>query len=208
MNKVLIIALSIFWALVGNAQVFTPVQNQTEFQTQLKNSAEKAKTITATFDQLKFLSFMDENVKSSGKFYFAKPNKIRWEYIKPSPYYIVINDNTITTFMNGKKTSIDASKNKTFSAINKIMIGSINGDIASNEDFETSIYESENQYRLNLKPINKTLQDVMSEIIIWFDKSDMSVSKIKMLEASDDYSVITLANKKLNEAISSSTFNP
>ncbi|MGB0402856.1 MAG: LolA family protein [Salibacteraceae bacterium] len=189
-------------------QNFKPVQNKVPFQNQLKEASQKTNSVTSTFTQVKFLSFMEEEVHSSGQFFFTKPNKVRWEYLLPSKYYIIINGNKIITFMNGKVNEIDASKNKSFSEINKIMLGSINGDIAQHEDFESELFETENVYRLNLKPKVNALKEVMTEIVIWFDKSNMSVSKIKMMEASGDHSLITLENKKLNEAISPSKFNP
>lgn len=208
--KIKLIILSVILVLTNSvfAQDFSKVSDKTEFKSQLKSSSAKMNTITADFDQIKFLSFMEEEIKSSGIFYFSKPNKVRWEYLKPSAYYLIINENKIITFMNGKKSIVDASKNKTFSEINKIMLGSINGEIANHPDFESELFENATNYRLNLIPKSKALREVMNEIVIWFDKKDMSVGQIKMNEASGDYSFITLKNKKLNETFSNSLFTP
>jgi outer membrane lipoprotein-sorting protein len=206
-NWILVFTISVL-TIVGKAQDFKPVEDKSTFQNALKNSSEKVKSITANFSQIKYLSFMEEEVKSSGKFYFIKPDKVRWEYTSPTSYFIVINGNQLITFMNGKKTVIDASKNKTFGEINKIMVGSINGEIANHPDFKSTLYESTSAYRLNLVPQSKALKEVMNEIIIWFDKGNMAVNQIKMLEASGDYSIISLADKNLNATISSDLFNP
>jgi len=206
--NITILILFLVLANASFAQNFTLVNDKANFKSELKSASATMKTITADFDQVKFLSFMEEEMKSSGVFYFSKPNKVRWEYLKPNAYYLIINENKIITFMNGKKSIVDASKNKTFSEINKIMLGSINGEIANHPDFESKLFEDGTRYRLNLIPKSKALSDVMSEIIIWFDKKDMSVSQIKMNEASGDYSFITLKNKKLNETLNISLFTP
>lgn len=205
-TKITWIVIFLIGTLVGKGQNYTPVETKTEFKALLKSASVKMSTITADFDQIKFLSFMEEEIKSSGTFYFLKPNKVRWEYLHPSAYYLILNENKIITFMNGKKSIIDASKNKTFSEINKIMLGSINGEIANHPDFESKLFEDATSFRLNLKLKSKALRDVMNEIIIWFDKKDMSVSQIKMMEASGDYSFITLKNKRLNEVFSNGLF--
>lgn len=208
MNRILVVLVFIGISASVLGQSFMPVKDKSSFQKQLKEASSKTNSVTSTFTQVKYLSFMEEEVNSSGEFFFSKPNKVRWEYLQPSPYYIIINGNKIITFMNGGVNEIDASKNKSFSEINKIMLGSINGDIAEHEDFESTLFETNGVYRLNLKPKSKALKEVMSEIVIWFDQSNMSVSKIKMIEASGDHSLITLENKKLNEAISPSKFTP
>ena len=116
-TKITWIVIFLIGTLVGKGQNYTPVETKTEFKALLKSASVKMSTITADFDQIKFLSFMEEEIKSSGTFYFLKPNKVRWEYLHPSAYYLILNENKIITFMNGKKSIIDASKNKTFSEI-------------------------------------------------------------------------------------------
>ena len=208
MNKWLLIVMITLGNLAHAQGNWKPVSDKAEFKNKVQQSTAGLKTLMADFTQEKHLSFLEETVTSTGVFYFKKANQVRWEYKEPNPYFILINDQTITTVMNGKETTIDASKNKTFREINKIMLGSINGDIVNHPDFESKLFESGGKYKLHLTPKVKALSNVISEIVVWFDEEDMSVTQLKMVEASEDFSLIRFENKKLNVAVPDRMFAP
>ncbi|MDR1813744.1 MAG: outer membrane lipoprotein carrier protein LolA, partial [Tannerella sp.] len=49
----------------------------------MKKAAEGMNSLQCDFVQVKELSFMDDKVTSEGKMFFKKPDRIRWEYVKP-----------------------------------------------------------------------------------------------------------------------------
>ncbi|UTW63677.1 outer membrane lipoprotein carrier protein LolA [bacterium SCSIO 12741] len=208
MNKWLLIMMLVIGSTAHAQNTWTAVSDKAEFKNKVQQSTNGLKTLMADFVQEKHLSFLEETVTSTGVFYFKKANQVRWEYKEPNAYFILINDKTITTVMNGKETTIDASKNKTFREINKIMLGSINGDIINHPDFESNLFESSEGYKLHLIPQVKALSNVISEIVVWFDKENMSVVQLKMIEASEDFSLIKFENKKLNVEVPDRMFAP
>lgn len=50
------------------------------------------------------------------------------------------------------------------------------------------------------------MSEVRKSIDLYFQKSDLSVYKIKMTENDQDYTLITLTNKKFNEIVPNSVF--
>ncbi|MFO8047875.1 MAG: outer membrane lipoprotein carrier protein LolA, partial [Desulfosudaceae bacterium] len=61
----------------------------------LKDKAEAIHSIEADFIQEKHLEILNEPLISEGKFYFAAPRSLRWEYQKPVRSILLMNDESI-----------------------------------------------------------------------------------------------------------------
>jgi len=210
-NKILIIA-SFFLAvsLYGKAQEagFKPVNNSTEFKNKINLLTSNTQTIQSDFIQEKHLSFLSENIISKGKFIFKSPNQLRWEYSEPFEYIIVFNNKNIYIKDDGKISTFDTQSNKMFSEINNMMIGTIQGSLFNDsERFTVKYFESEKHYLLELEPKMAEMKSMLKSIKIFIDKTDNSVSSIKMIETSDDYTSIEFVKRKLNLPVENEKFN-
>ena len=187
-------------------QEFTPVKNFELVESEINKSAENLTTIKSHFIQEKHLSFLTEPVVSEGLFRYKKENQLRWEYTKPFQYLILFNGNKIIIKDQKKTNEFDAGSNAVFKQINDLMLGSIKGNLGRNKDFNLSLKESSKQYQLILIPQTKTLQTYISSVEIYFDKSDLAVSTIKIVESTSDFTRIVFKDRKFNEQIDESTF--
>ena len=79
-----------------------------------------------------------------------------------------------------------------------MIVSMVNGSILTNKTFNVKLYQSKEFYKAELQPTNKDFKRFIAEIHIFFDKKDFMVSKIKMLEASEDYTIITFNNRQIN----------
>jgi outer membrane lipoprotein-sorting protein len=86
-------------------------------------------------------------------------------------------------------------------------VGMLQGKILSDPNFKTKYYENSTSVLTVLIPQKPDLQEFLKEIHIYFSKTDYSVSKLKMLENSDDYTLINFLNQKKNIEISDSKFS-
>lgn len=205
MNKIVstIICLILF-ATIINAQEdgFYNVNDINKVKSELSKLTDNTSTIQSQFIQEKHLSFLTENIISKGKFYFKSPDKLRWEYSEPFEYIIVFNDKNIFIKDEAKISTFDTESNKMFNEINNMMIGTIQGNLfTDNERFNVSYFENSTQYLLDLEPKLPEMKSMLKTIKIYIDKSDISVAKIKMIESSDDYTSIDFKNRKLNQTI-------
>ena len=190
-----------------NGQEFTPVKNFDAVQTEINKTAETLTTIKSRFVQEKHLSFLTEPITSEGLFRYKKENQLRWEYTQPFQYLILFNGTKIT-IKDQKKTNVfDASANAIFTQINDLMLGSVKGNLGKNKDFSMSLNESAKQYQLILKPQNETLKAYVSGVEIYFEKSDLAVSIIRIIESTGDFTKISFKDRKFNEPIDENTFN-
>jgi outer membrane lipoprotein-sorting protein len=178
-----------------------------EFRNGMKQASETIRTISTDFEQLKHLSFLEEDVASYGLFYFEKENKLRWEYKKPFFYLIIFNKDTVV-IQDDRKTSVyDAASGQMFRQINEIMLSMVNGTILENEDFGFEYFRNEKGYLLELTPFDENMGEFLSKIRLTVDKEDFTVDELYMIERSDDYTYIRFINKKLNEEIPEHIFD-
>ena len=187
---------------------FKAVDDPQKLIGQINAANQGLNTLQCDFDQEKELSFLEDKVFSSGKFYFQKKDKIRWEYEKPYTYIIVMNGSVIR-IMDGEKTNRqDASSSRLFSSINAVMTGIIDGSAISNDQyFSSTFFESATQVKVELVPAMAGMKDFISSIELYLDKSDSGVESLKIIEKSGDYTLIMFKNKKLNAPIPVSVFS-
>ena len=175
-----------------------------------KNMAEASSstiTIASDFEQLKHLSFLEENVESQGTFFFQKENKLRWEYTDPFFYLIIFNNDTVMIRDENKTNVYDAASGKMFRQINEIMLSMVNGTILNSDDFEFEYYENPSSYKLELTPLDENMKEFLSKIRLYMNTKDFSVDELYMIEKSGDYTRIRFINKRLNEEIPQHTFD-
>jgi outer membrane lipoprotein-sorting protein len=55
-------------------------------------------------------------------------------------------------------------------------------------------------------PVNPRIKETLSEIALYFNKSDYTVDKLIMREASGDYTRIEFSGKKLNQNVPDAKF--
>ena len=203
MYKLLLLAFFPFFCF---SQSFKLVKDTAVLKLKIENMSKALNTIDADFVQEKNLSVLSEKIISKGHLMFKKENLLRWEYFTPSKYLIVINKEKVFIKDEKKTSKYDMNSNKVFKEINDIMLSCVQGTIFKSSKFKTSYFENEKFYKLELIPTTKNMKDSFKKINLFFDKNVTSVSKIEMIEASEDFTLIEFLNKKLNAPISENSF--
>jgi outer membrane lipoprotein-sorting protein len=192
-----------------NAQgQFKPVNDIAGFKAKLEDMSKSTQTIACDFVQEKNLVVLSEKIISKGVFYFKKEDNIRWEYTYPYRYLIIISNGRLFTRDDRNQNLYDIESNKMFQEMNKFISGCIQGDILRNDrDYATEYFENSSQYFVRLFPRDEKMKQMLNEVQIWFDKKDLTVSGLKMVESGQDYTKIDFINKKLNTDIPLEKFN-
>ncbi len=208
MSKSIILIIFILLAQTITAQQVRMEASAIEsLRTNVKEVAGSTKTIISDFIQVKEMKMLKENLISKGKFYFKKEKSLRWEYLSPYSYLIIIRDDRIAIKDEDKINRFDLKTNQLFLEINRVILGSIQGTLLYDEvNFKPAFYQSRDAYLVRLQTLNQKLKKSLPAIIISFDKTDYSVSRVEMLEAGDDQTVITFTNKKMNVPVDDEKF--
>jgi outer membrane lipoprotein-sorting protein len=201
--KYIITFLFIFSSCYITAQEsYRPMSDIEAFKSKLTAMSESTNSITSGFVQEKNLVVLSEKIISKGQFYFKKENNIRWEYLEPYKYLIIITNDKLYTRDDKNQKQYDIQSNKMFQEMNRFISGCIQGDILKNDkDYTTEYFENSKLYYVKLVPRAEKMKQMLNEVQIYFDKNDLTVSRLKMVEPGEDYTKIDFLNKKLNVEI-------
>jgi outer membrane lipoprotein-sorting protein len=207
-KRIIIIITIINISFYCNAQTgnFKKSLNEKLLSEKLNQASLNTKSIESDFIQFKHMDILENDMESTGHFSFSTPDKVRWEYSTPYKYIIVMNTG-VMWINDGKKTQkYDTETNKMFKEINDLMLGMLQGKILESKSFKSALYENDKQVLAKLIPQTPEMKEFLSEIQLYFNKTDYSVNEIKMLEQSGDFTLIKFNNKKLNVVIPNSKF--
>ena len=179
----------------------------TSFRQNVNEVAKKIKTLSTDFIQYKHLEFLAKDIETSGKMSFREPNLLSWQYKKPYNYTIVFKNGKILINDEGKKSAVDIGNSKIFAKINKLIIGSVSGNLFDDKEFVITYLKIKGLNVTRLDPKDAALKKYIKQIELTFDKEDFTVSQVRLLESSEDYTRIVLKNKMLNAKIEDSVFS-
>jgi len=176
------------------------------FVTKISSETRQIKTLQSDFTQTKKMDFLDKSIVTYGKMSLKTPNSLSWKYVKPYQYSIVFKDNKIFINDQGKKSSVDA-KSKTFEKINKLIVGSSNGQMFTDPEFSVSYYKNASFNIAKFTPKSAQLLKYIKQIELSFPKGQSTVSQVNMTEASGDTTNIVFKNTKINAPVAASEFS-
>lgn len=207
--KTKIFILFVFFNLTIFAQESKMSNSEIEkFKKDIVSDSKKIQTLTADFTQYKVMSFLDKPIVSKGKLYLQNPKAMRWNYTQPIDYNVIFNNGKIYINDEGKKSSVDLQGNKKFEKLNQLIVGSVSGNLFDTNDFIITFSKTDKARIAKLQPKLKDVKKYIKEIQLTFYSGQSTVTEVKLIEPSDDYTKILFTNKSLNQTINASVFNP
>ncbi len=206
LKQIIYILLCVFSISVCAQTGFKQVKDTVSLKEKINLISMKTNSLESDFVQIKTLSMLSEKITSKGHFCFKKDNLLRWEYVSPYTYIIVINKDKVLIKDETKLKKYDMNSNKIFKEINDIMISCINGNILASNKFKIGYSENDKSYRLELTPLSKGMKESLKKIYMYFDKAVTLIIKLEMVESTDDFTVIDFTNKIVNGNIPAEKF--
>lgn len=207
-NVQIVIILIVGLSSIVNAQnpELNSVVDIDNLKSKLETHSKNTNTIESDFIQEKHLWMLNEVLVSEGRFLFKKENNVKWQYISPIEYTIIIHNGIFTIINNNKVNEFHVDSNPLFHEINKMIVTAIRGDFIDNDDFNSKFFEDQVNYIAQLVPTNANVNSILENIEIFFDKKNMQVVKVVFYEPGDDFTSITFLNKKLNHELPDDRF--
>lgn len=185
---------------------YQPVKDVPAFQKALSGANASRQTISSDFTQVKNLSMLAEKIKSKGKFYFKKEDKVRIEYTQPFSYLLVMNGGQLIVKDEQKTSKINTKNSKTMQSVNRIMVDCMRGTVFQNSDFKTSAYESNSTYLLSLAPTTPAMKKMFSQIDVYMSRKNFDVDRLTMTETGGDFTDMDFTNTQHNVALNEALF--
>jgi len=174
------------------------------FKEAVRRSATQMESLSADFTQSRHSRYLAQAAESRGKLLFMKPGRVLWKYTFPSPYSVLFLENRMYINDNGKKKDVNAGKR--MEKLNKLVAGSVTGDMFDAPEFTFSYARSGEKILVRLTTREASLKKYIREIGLTFENN--TVSEVKMTEPSEDYTRIILKNKVFNGRMDASVFVP
>lgn len=204
--SLLFILITATISLQLNAQT-KKIQDIEAFKQKINKVASSIKAIECDFVQTKHMEIFNEDIVSSGKFYYQNEDKICLDYLKPTKYTIVINGNKIKTVSDGKKNIVNLKSNKVMKEMRSMLAACMSGNITQISGYKMEYFEDVKFYLIKVIPTSQDVKSYISQFAIYMDKNDMSVSKLRITEAGNNYTDYQFKNKKFNQLTNESIFS-
>lgn len=201
-------AIFLITSVVAIAQPkgFSDVQNVSAFKADLSKANNSISDISSDFIQVKNLSLLSEKIKSKGKFYYKKEDKVRIEYTSPYSYLLVMSNNKMLIKDEQSTNKINTGNSKMMQSVNRIMMDCMRGTVFSNPDFKVKPYTNGQQYLLVMTPTTAEMKQLFESIDVYFDKTKLDVSKLVMNEQGGDYTSMQFSNIRHNTSLNETLF--
>lgn len=204
--RILLVVLCMNFVVFAQEQKMSAAEIST-FKTSVEKETKTIKSLKTDFIQYKHLSFLSKDIETSGKMYFKSPNLLNWQYTNPYQYSIIFKNNKVYINDQGKKSSINAGNSKMFEKINKLIVGSVSGNLFDDEEFSIEYVKNKEFYITKLTPKTATIKKYIKLVELYFPIEESTVSQVRLIEPSDDFTKIVFKNKQLNVKIDDAVFN-
>lgn len=164
------------------------------------------RSIDADFRQVKHLTLLDEPLVSTGRFVFAKPDRVRLEVTQPEPATIVIrgSDIHIPGLSEKDHQALSASPMVAmFTQLGAVFSGSVD---KLEESFEVEATAQGDGVRLVLVPRSAEWKKAFQRMQLDFAGADLVVREVRIEDALGDRLEITMENVKRNVEIADDLF--
>ncbi len=176
------------------------------FRQSVNAVSQKITSLSTDFTQFKHMDFLSNDIETSGKMFFKEPDKLLWQYKKPYQYAIVFKNGKILIDDEGKKSAMDVGSSKIFAKLNKLIAGSVSGNLFDDREFAITCFKSKDFNVARLVPKDATLKKYIKQIELHFDKQQHTVSQVRLVESEQNYTKIVFKNKQTNAKIDDSVF--
>lgn len=207
MNKIILVILFFISFQLSFAQVPLSNNEAEKFRKQALIKANSIKSIVSEFTQHKRISFLNNEIITIGNLVFKSPNTIKWEYTSPYHYSIIFSKNKLYINDGGEKNSIDITSNTIFKSLNDLIVNTINGSMFDDNKYIISYFKLNENYLVKFLPKEEKINGLVTAFELVFHKETYDVIEVKMIESSNDYTIIIFKNKTLNTLIDDAIFN-
>jgi outer membrane lipoprotein carrier protein len=171
----------------------------------IKRANLECTSISSDFIQIKHLSFMNEDVSSSGKFFYSKPDRLLMKYEQPAGDLMLINKDQLVMIAAGKYSKASAKSSSKARAMKNILSSCLQGNVSLIDGVTLSCEETADSYVITAKLKKKTKSGI-NKIVLNYDKSDLILAVLRMEESDGSYTAYKLVNKILNQSVDDGVF--
>jgi outer membrane lipoprotein-sorting protein len=145
----------------------------------------------ASFVEKKNIAVLEKPVESSGELFYTAPDRLEKRTLKPKPEVMLLEKDKLTVEQRGRKHVLSLQSYPEIAAFIDSIRGTLAGDRkALEKSYKLSLYGTQEDWKLNLLPIQDKMKKVVSSITI--SGASHLVQTIEIKQADGDSSVMTI----------------
>ena len=207
MKRLWLFVLFVALGLFATAQTPLSEAQSNEIMASLTKTASSMQTMQCRFVQSKTMSMLAEPSVSEGKMYFASPDRLRWEYMTPYAFALVVNGERIVNVTDGQAEALDGNSGRMYQGITSMIMGSASGKkLFDATTFDIVLYDDGACWKAEMTPKRRDMKRMFSQLVFHFDKKTQVIDHVEFLDPKGDNTVIRFEEIRLNEKIGEEQF--
>lgn len=164
------------------------------------------RTLQCGFRQTKYIEAIGSGMESEGYMVYDSGGSLRWEYISPIEFAVVISGGKVT-MRSGDGQVSRAPADNMFRRISELLAETVSGRcLAPDGDFDCGSLIRDGMTVAELTPKDRDLRRVISRVTLYFDRSTCLLRYLEMEEKNGDRTRIDIYGARLNEALGTDVF--
>ena len=209
MKKTVFFLMLVVFGLACRAQEAVPLSKQEsqELTVALTEAAASMQTMQCRFVQHKTSSMLVEPTVSDGVMFYAAPDKMRWEYISPYAFALVVNGDNIVKVTDGKTEKLDGKSGRMYQGMADLIVGSASGKkLFDDSSFDIAFYDEDPFWRVDMTPKRRDMKRMFKQLVFRFEKDTSIINNVEFIEAGGDVTSIQFEDRRFNEPVSEELF--
>ena len=196
-----------FVGMTTYAQTKLSETQSQEVMSQLSQAASSMQSMQCRFVQEKTSPMLAEPSVSEGRMWYVAPDKMRWEYVKPYAFALVVNGDRIVKETDGKAETLEGNANRMYQGIVNIIMGSASGKKMFDASmFDIALFDDDAYWKAEMTPKRRDMKRMFSQLVFRFDKKTNGISRVEFIGSAGDVTSIRFEEIKLNEKIGEEKF--
>ena len=208
MKRIMLSVLFVALGLFALAQTQLSEAQSNEIMASLTETATSMQTMQCRFVQSKTMAMLAEPSVSEGRMYFASPDRLRWEYISPYPFALVVNGERIVKVTDGKAEVLEGNSGRMYQGIVSMIMGSASGkNLFDTSTFDVILYDDGTFWKAEMTPKRRDMKRMFSQLVFHFDKKTQVIDHVEFIGSGGDVTLIRFEEVRVNEGIYKQTFD-
>lgn len=185
--------------------MYSQTQVETSFENEIVEKNKGLSTIVCSFTQTRSMSVLSNEVSKDGKFYFVRPDRMLLLFDDSS--YIKMTGKWFEMNTAGNIVRTKVSSNPMLKNLSSILTACVMGDFAEmKKSFVLDIRQAADEWIVSMKPKGNRSAVKISEILIEFDRDNMSLNSLEMKEGAGDSTKYKFFGKRFNVNVDDGLF--
>lgn len=194
----------------GPAQALVPASTDPQHPalTKISRSAAKVETIVSDFKQEKHTAMLSDAMISTGRLFYQKPDRLRWEITHPTHFGFSINGERALLWK-GEHTPAEVFQIEERPAINRFaqqLFAWIQADFSRIGNLYRIEVRTGKPVSVVLNPLAEAEKNMIARILIFFSLDSRHVETVEIREHDGDFTRIRFYNTRINVPLKKERF--